>query len=124
MVVQLAATFGVTAGIINLASSTGTFKTGFVGHVGLGADNGLHALGSALLIEVENSVHVAVVGHSECWLTIGDCFGDEFVKLGGSIEHGKLGMNMEMGERVAQHQPPYISVEPEFFRFQISSFQI
>ena len=39
----------------------------------------------------------------------------------GAVEHGKLGVNMEMGERVAQHQPPNVSVEPNLFGLQISA---
>jgi hypothetical protein len=30
-------------------------------------------------------------------------------------------VNMEMGERVAQHQPPNVSVEPDLFGLQISA---
>ena len=124
MVIQLAATLSIAAGVINLAPSTGSFKTSLVGHIGLGADDWLDALGPTFFVEVENAIHVAVIGHTESGLTIGDRFGDKFIKLGGAIEHRKLGVNVEMGERVAQHQPPYVSVDPELIGVQISSIQI
>jgi hypothetical protein len=53
-------------------------------------------------------------------LAIGDSFGHEFVEFGRTIEHGELGVYVEMGERVAQHQPPNVSVEPDLFGIQIS----
>ena len=124
MVVQLATALSIAAGVIDLAPSTGTLKTSLVGHIGLGADDWLDALGPTFFVEVENAIHVAVIGHTESGLTIGDRFGDKFIKLGGAIEHRKLGVNVEMGERVAQHQPPYVSVEPDEFGNQISSIQI
>ena len=120
VVVQLAATLGVATRVIDLTTTTRAFKTSFVGHIGLGTNDWLDALGPTFFIEVENSVHVAVIGHSEGRLAISDGFGDEFIEFGCPIEHGKLGVNMEMGERVAQHQPPNVSVEPDLVGVQIS----
>jgi hypothetical protein len=120
VVIQLATTLGVSSGVIDLATPTGAFKTSFVGHIGLGTDDWLHALSPTFFVEVENSVHIAVIGHSERRLAIGDSFGHEFVEFGRTIEHGELGVYVEMGERVAQHQPPYVSVEPDLFGIQIS----
>ena len=121
MVVELASTFGVSSGVVNLPAPAGSLESGFVRHVRLGADNWLDALSATLFVKIEDPVHVAVVSHSESRLAVGYRLGDKFVKFCGAVEHGKLGMNMEMGERVAQHQPPNVSVEPNLFGLQISA---
>ncbi len=47
-----------------------------VGHVGLHTDDRFDALVIARLVEIENSVHVPVIGHAECALSVGDRLGN------------------------------------------------
>ena len=104
VVVELLATFGVTAGVIHATASRRTLAAVVVGHVGLGADDRLDALPIALPVEVEHPVHVAVVGHPDRRLSVLDGLRDEFVETRRSIEHGEFGVDVEMGEGVGHGQ--------------------
>jgi hypothetical protein len=65
-----------------------------VSHVGLGADDWLDALFLALFVELDNAIHVAVVGNSESRLAIFNCFFYESVEAGCTVEHGVLGVDV------------------------------
>ncbi len=80
VVVHLAATLGLAAGVVDAASSRRAFAAVLVGHVGLGADDRLDALLGALLVEVDDPVHVPVVGDAECGLTVRLRLGHQFAQ--------------------------------------------
>ena len=71
-----------------------------VGHVGLGADDRLDPLLVALLVELERAVHVAVIGHADRRLPVGDGLGDQLVEARRAVEHRELGVDVEVGERI------------------------
>jgi len=76
-----------------------------VGHVGLGADDGLDALGPAGPVEVEDPVHVAVVGDSERCLAVSSGSGHDFIDPCRTVQHRKLRVDVEVGE-VGAHLTP------------------
>ena len=98
VVVELLAALGVAARIVDPAAARRTLAAGLVGHVGLGADDRLDALGTALLEELEDPVHVAVIGDAERRLAVGDCLGDEIVEARRAVEHRELGVDVEVCE--------------------------
>jgi hypothetical protein len=69
-----------------------------VGHVGLGPDDRLDPLAPALLVEVEDAVHVAVIGDAQRGLTVGGRGGDRVGHTGGAVEHRELGVGVQMDE--------------------------
>jgi len=101
VVVQLLATLGVAARVVDPAATCRALVAAVVGHVGLGADDRLHALLAALLEELEDAVHVAVISDTQARLAILHRLGHEFVETGRAVEHRELGMDMQVGERVA-----------------------
>ena len=81
----------------------------FVGLIGLHADDRLDSLRLALLVEVEDPVHVAVVGHAEGGLAVLRCAGHQFVQSGCPVQHGELRVDMQVGERIAHGEAPFRS---------------
>ena len=81
----------------------------FVGLIGLHANDGLYALRLAFLVKIKNAVHIAVVGHAEGGLTICRRTSDEFVQSGRPVQHGKLRVDMQVGERIAHGEAPFRS---------------
>ena len=69
--------------------------------VGLNADDGLDALLPRLLVEVEDAVHVPVVGDTDGGLSVGHGGGDDLLDPGRPVEHGELSVKMEVSDRVA-----------------------
>ena len=57
-----------------------------MGHISLGADDWLDPLREASPIEVDNPVHVAVVGHSQRRLPVGRGCLDQIAHPGGAVE--------------------------------------
>ena len=51
------------------------------------------------LVEVEDPVHVSVVGDTECWLPITRRSRDGIGDTCRSIEHGELGVGVKMDKR-------------------------
>ena len=98
VVVQLLATLGVATGVVNAATARRTLTASLVRHVRLGADDRLDTLGTALLEELEDPVHVAVIGDPKCRLTICHGLGDEVIEARRPIQHRELGVDMEVGE--------------------------
>jgi hypothetical protein len=62
VVVELPAAFCLAPGVVHAAAAWRPLGPVVVGHVGLGAEDGLDALGLARPVQVEDPVHVAVVG--------------------------------------------------------------
>jgi hypothetical protein len=52
-------------------------------------------------IKIESSVHIAVIGHPQRGLAISYSRGYQLVKSGRAIQHRKLGMDMQVGKRIA-----------------------
>ena len=100
MVVELASRLGIAASVVDAAAPRRALVARLVRHVRLGTDDGLDSLLLTFTIEVEHSIHVAVIGNTECGLTIGYCCSNEFIETRGAVEHGELGVNMEVGKRV------------------------
>ena len=101
VVVELPAPFGVATGIVEPPPPGWPLGAVVVGHVGLGADDGLYALVAALPVEVQDAVHVAVVGDPEGRLPVLHRGGDQLVEARGTVEHRELGMDVQVGEGVA-----------------------
>jgi hypothetical protein len=71
-----------------------------VGHVELTADDRLDPGLVALLVEVQDAVHVAVVGDAHGRLSVLDGGRDHVADPGGAVEHRVLGVLMQMDEGV------------------------
>ena len=80
VVVELLAATGIATGVIGSASPTRTLVAAFVRKVDLGADDRLDALILAAPVEVEDAVHVAVVGDRHSGLAVGDRSGNGLVE--------------------------------------------
>ena len=100
VVVELVATLGFAAGVVDTASAGGALRPVLMGHVGLGADDRLDPLLLALLVELEGAVHVAVIGHRDRRLAVGDRLGHHLVEARGPVEHREFGVDVEVYERV------------------------
>ena len=73
-------------------------------HVGLGADDGRETGVARGAVEVDDAVHVPVVGDADRGLTVGRGGGHHVLDAGRAVEHRVLGVQMEMDERLA-HRP-------------------
>jgi hypothetical protein len=69
-----------------------------VGHVGLGADDWFYTAITAFSVELQRSVHVAVIGNSERWLTVCNGSRYEFIEPSCPIEHRKFCVDVEVGK--------------------------
>ena len=74
VVILLLAAFVRTTVVVHLSAARNAFCAVIKCHVGLGADDGLDALLLALFVEVDDAVHVAVIGDAQCRLSILYCF--------------------------------------------------
>ena len=101
VVVELLAAVGLAARVVDPTAPYRTLGPVLERHVRLGADDGLHALGPALLVEVEGAVHVAVIGDADGRLAVADRLRHQFVEPCRAIEHRELGVHVQVGERVA-----------------------
>ena len=99
VVVLLLTAFVRTAVVVHFSATRNAFCAVIKRHVGLGADNGFDALLLALFVEVDDSIHVAVVGNSQCRLAILHGFRDQFIEARCSVEHGEFGVNMQVCKR-------------------------
>ncbi|CAB5067676.1 unannotated protein [freshwater metagenome] len=98
VVIQLLAALGVAPRVVNLAPARRAFAPVIVGEVCLDAENRLDPLLVALLVEVEDPVHVAVVGNTDRGLTVRDRLGHEGIEPCRTVEHRVLGVDVEVGE--------------------------
>src|SRR5205814_2153560 len=70
VVVELLAALGVATGVVDATAPGGALEAGVVRHVQLGADDGGDAGRPAGRVEVEDAVHVAVVGDADRGLPV------------------------------------------------------
>ncbi len=99
VVIELLAAVDVASGVVDLAPSDRSIVSRFGGHVGLRADHRIDAGLSTGGIEVEDPVHVPVVGDAECRLTILDGRLHQVLYPSGSVEHRELGVGVQVCER-------------------------
>jgi hypothetical protein len=105
VVVELLPAVGVAAGVVDAAPAGRALVPAVVGHVGLGAEDGLDALGPALPVEVQDAVHVAVVGDADRRLTVGHRRPHDLADAGRAVEHRVLGVDVEVGEASSTRHP-------------------
>ncbi len=106
VVVELLPAFGLATRVIDAAASRRTLEPRLPGHVGLHPDHGLHARVATGLVEVQDPVHVAVVGDAHRRLPIGHRCLDDLCHPRRTVEHRKLGVQVEVDERVPQCRTP------------------
>ncbi len=107
VVVELLAPLALAAAVIDATPSGRPLEPALTGHVGLDAQHRDDAGLPRRSVEVEDAVHVAVVGDSDGGLAIGDRGGDDVVDPGRPVEHRVLGVDMEMGETVSHPRLPF-----------------
>ncbi len=98
VVVELLAPLAFAARVVDAAPPHRALVTGLSRHVGLGADDGRDPALAAFLVEVENAVHVPVVGDRQRGLTVGDRGLDEVPDPGGPVEHRVLRVGVQVDE--------------------------
>jgi hypothetical protein len=70
--------------------------------IGLCADDGRQFCVERRPVEVEDAVHVPVVGDPDRGLTVGFGGGDDVRDPGGAVQHRELGVQMQVHERAPQ----------------------
>ena len=73
-------------------------------HVGLGADDRREVGVARGAVEVEDAVHVPVVGDADRGLAVGGGGGHDVGDPGRAVEHRELGVQVEMDERLGQRR--------------------
>jgi hypothetical protein len=94
VVVELLAAVDVAARVIDPTSTRRSLEPAVIRLVRLDADDRRDALGPARLVEVEDAVHVAVIGDPDRGLPVRDGGGDHLLDPCRTVEHGELGMQM------------------------------
>ena len=92
-------TVDVAPGVVDLPPAHRALEARLGGHVRLGADDRVDAGLAAGGVEVEDPVHVAVVGDPEGGLAVLDRRLDQVLDPGGTVEHRELGVGVQVGER-------------------------
>ncbi|CAB4762576.1 unannotated protein [freshwater metagenome] len=80
MVINLPARFGIATGVVNFPTTTWSLRAMLVSHIGLGANDWLYTVLITFAIEIENPVHVAVVGYAECGHPLLARLANEFIQ--------------------------------------------
>ena len=106
MVVELLAGLGVATAVVDPAPPHRPLEARLGGLVGLDADDRLDPGLSRRLVEIEDAVHVAVVGDPDRRLTVRHRPGDDVGHPGRTVEHGELGVLVQVGERCAHGRTP------------------
>ena len=101
VVVELLASLAFAARVVDAAPPYRALVARPRCHVGLGADDGREAARPALLVEVEDAVHVAVIGDRESRLAIGHRCDNQFSDPRRPVEHRVLGVSVQVDERCA-----------------------
>ncbi len=104
VIVELAR-IGLAARVVETPSALRPLAAMIVGHIGLGADDRLDADILACLVEVEDAVHVAVVGHRHRRLAIERRRSCQVADSRRPVEHRELGVHVKMGERTSHETP-------------------
>ena len=94
VVIHLSPTFGFATRIVNATTARWTLRAMLVRHVCLGTNNWLNALFFALLVKIDDAIHVAVIGHSKCWHPFCCSFANQFIKPRCAVQHGIFGVDM------------------------------
>ena len=94
VVIHLSPTFGFATRVVNPTTTRWTFRAMLVRHVRLGTDDRLNSFFFALLIKIDNAIHVAVIGHAKCRHTFGGSFANQFIQTRCSVQHRKFGVNV------------------------------
>ena len=103
---QLAAAIRLATRVVNSASSRRALETGVMGHVCLGAQNRLDPTVAAGPVEVQDPVHVPVVGDPERRLAVGHRSVHQLADPGCPVQHRELGMDVEVGETGSHRVAP------------------
>ena len=98
VVVELPATLGVAPGVVQPAPTRRALGPALVGHVGLGADDRRDPGVTTGLVEVQDPVHVAVVGDGQRGLAVGLGRGHRVAHPRRTVEHRELGVVVEVDE--------------------------
>jgi hypothetical protein len=108
VVVELRPAAGVTTAVVDAPPTRRPLAAALVGHVQLRAEDGLDALLLALLVEVEDPVHVPVVGDPDRGLAVGHSRAHHVLDARRTVEHRVLGVDVEVGEAVGhwRSRPP------------------
>ncbi len=107
VVVELLAALDIAAGVVHPAPAHWALVARLARHVGLRADDGHDVLGPARLVEVQDPVHVPVVGDPERGLPVG-CRGRyQIFDPRRTVEHGELGVGVQMRKRPLRHRPSF-----------------
>ena len=106
MVVELLAGLGVAAAVVDAAPAHRPLEARLGRLVGLDADDGLDPGLVGRLVEVEDAVHVAVVGDPDRRLAVRHRPGDDVGHPGRTVEHRELGVLVQVGERCAHGRLP------------------
>jgi hypothetical protein len=81
-----------------------------VRHVQLGPEHGLDALLLALLVEVEDPVHVAVIGDPDRRLSVRHRRADDVGDARRAVQHRVLRVDVEVGEAVRHPVAPPLRI--------------
>ncbi len=106
VVVELLAAFGVAARVVHATAARRPLEPRLARHVRLHADDRLEVVVATGAVEVEDSVHVPVVGDADRGLTVCHRRIDDVGHSGRAIEHRELGVQVEVDERVPQCVSP------------------
>ena len=110
MVVELlAAVTGVAAAVVDATPPRRPIESTLARHVGLEPDDRVDAALAALLVEVDGAVHVAVIGHADRRLPVGRGRPHDVADARRAVEHRVLGVQMQVGERLAHGTPRTIT---------------
>ena len=96
MVILLASTFIDSTVVVHFSATRNALGAVVVCHVGLGANDWLNALLTTFVVKLDNAVHVAVIGNTQCWLAIFYSLSNQLIEARCSVEHGVFGMNVEV----------------------------
>ena len=99
VVVELLPSGDVPAGVVDLSLADRALVPRLGGHVGLGADDRVDPRLAAGGIEVEDAVHVPVIGDPERRLTVGCRRLDQVRDPGGAVQHREFGVGVQVCER-------------------------
>jgi hypothetical protein len=100
VVIHLLATLSVATGVIDTSTARRSISTGVGGHIGFDPDDRVDAASLCALVEVEDTIHVPMVGDRHSGLVVLLSLVEEVVDSGGPIEHRVLGMGVKVDKRL------------------------
>ena len=66
--------------------------------INFAANDGFNIFLGCFFVELDGTIHSAMIGNSKMSLTKLFCLGDKFTDLGKTIQKGELGVDMEVGK--------------------------